>query len=95
MLKCSHIMHYECLKSLIKDQNWIKCPVCSTIYGKMIGDQPEGSMSYSVDPHMHCDGYPECGTITINYNMHGGKRGNTSYPPTHRVGYLPDNKEGN
>lgn len=61
----------------------------------MIGDQPEGSMSYSVNPHMHCDGYPECGTITINYNMHGGKRGNTSYPPTHRVGYLPDNEEGN
>jgi deltex-like protein len=61
----------------------------------MIGDQPDGTMTYNVNNFMQCDGYTGCGTITINYNMYGGKRGNISYPPTHRAAYLPDNKEGN
>lgn len=39
-LKCSHLLHLECLKMLIGDKEWFKCPVCSMIYGKMIGDQP-------------------------------------------------------
>ena len=88
-------MHFECFKSFVKDQEWVKCPVCSTIFGKMIGDQPPGTMTWNVNPHMHCDGFPTVGTITINYNMHAGKRGNINFPGTHRVGYLPDNKEGN
>lgn len=44
---------------------------------------------------MHCDGYPDVGTIIIDYSMHAGKRGNISFPGTHRTAYLPDNKEGN
>lgn len=95
MLKCSHIMHYECLKELTKAQDWVKCPVCSSIYGKMLGDQPPGKMTYVVNKLVHCDGYPECGTIMIDYNMFAGKRGDINFPGTHRVGYLPDNKEGN
>lgn len=77
---------------MIKDQDWVKCPVCSTIYGKMIGDQPPGVMNYQSNPHLHCDGYPECGTIIINYSMHSGKRGDINFPGTHRAAYLPDNK---
>jgi len=57
----------------------------------MIGDQPAGQMVVNVTPFMHCDGYEDVGTITINYNMQGGKRGNINYPPTHRSAYLPDN----
>lgn len=86
------MMHYSCLKQLVKDQNWVKCPVCATIYGKMYGDQPPGSMTYTVNKLLYCDGYLECGTITINYNMFSGKRGNINFPGTHRIAYLPDNK---
>ena len=73
------------------DKDWIKCPVCSTIFGEMIGDQPPGSMTWTVDQHSHCDGYEDVGTITINYNMHSGKRGNVHFHGTHRTAYLPDN----
>lgn len=44
---------------------------------------------------VRCDGYPECGTIVINYSMASGKRGDIQFPGTHRTAYLPDNKEGN
>ena len=88
-------MHYGCLKMLIGDKEWIKCPVCGTIFGKMIGDQPNGTMTWTVNKLMQCDGYPDCGTIIINYNMYAGKRGTINFPGTHRVGYLPDNEEGN
>lgn len=48
-------------------------------------------MIYNVNNFMHCDGYPECGTINISYQMHAGKRGDISFPGTHRHAYLPDN----
>ena len=79
---------------LIGENKWFKCPVCATIYGKMIGDQPPGNMGIYVNEHMHCDGYNDCGTIVIDYNMHSGKRGTINFPGTHRTAYLPDNPEG-
>lgn len=94
MLKCSHIMHYECLKSLIGEKEWMKCPVCSTIFGKMIGDQPDGQMTWSIDNSMHCEGHEDCGTIYITYNMSGGVRGNVNFRGIMRYGYLPDNPGG-
>lgn len=80
---------------LIGDKEWFKCPVCSMIYGKMIGDQPEGTMTWSVNEWMKCDGYPDVGTIVIHYSMRGGKRGDIVYPSTGRTAYLPNNIEGN
>lgn len=61
----------------------------------MTGDQPPGKMTWVANKLMHCDGYPDVGTIVIDYSMHSGKRGNIAFPGTHRVGYLPDNKAGN
>lgn len=61
------------------------------IYGKMIGDQPSGSMNCTVNQYMHCDGYPEVGTIVIHYSMHSGKRGDVHFNGTHRTAYLPNN----
>lgn len=58
----------------------------------MTGDQPPGQMTHSVNNLSHCEGYTDCGTITINYNMYAGKRGNINFPGTHRIAYLPDNK---
>jgi deltex-like protein len=77
---------------MLKGQNeWIKCPICSSIYGMMIGDQPPGKMTWNIDNFTHCDGFPDVGTITIDYSMHSGKRGDIQFPGTHRIGYLPDN----
>lgn len=61
------------------------------IYGKMIGDQPPGRMTSSVQEFMHCDGYPDVGTIVIHYSMNSGKRGDIVYPATGRTAYLPNN----
>ena len=79
---------------LVGKEEWLKCPVCATIYGKMVGDQPPGDMSVSTQKNTHCDGYYDCGTIVINYNMHSGQRKGISFPGTHRRAYLPDNNEG-
>jgi len=65
------------------------------IYGKMIGDQPPGTMTSTVSEFMKCDGYPDVGTIVIHYSMHSGKRGDISFPGTGRTAYLPNNIEGN
>jgi hypothetical protein len=58
----------------------------------MIGDQPAGSMNWTIHKDMHCDGHPDVGTIEINYYMNSGKRGAISFPGTSRTAYLPDNK---
>ena len=79
---------------LVGEKEWFKCPVCSTIYGKMIGDQPPGNMSVFTDDYTHCDGFPDCGTIIIDYSMHSGKRGTINFPGTHRTAYLPNNAAG-
>jgi deltex len=80
---------------MLKGKNeWIKCPVCSSIYGLMVGDQPPGSMTHSVHADMHCDGFPDAGTILIHYSMNSGKRGDVNFSGTHRSAYLPDTAEG-
>lgn len=40
MLGCSHKYHRHCLLQLIGEKHWAKCPICSTIFGHMTGDQP-------------------------------------------------------
>lgn len=78
---------------MIGEKKWAKCPICSTIFGKMTGDQPEGKMKEHVDPNMACDGYPK-GTIIISYNLHGGSRNGVAYGGTSRTAYLPNTEEG-
>lgn len=94
MLGCSHKYHRHCLLSLIGEKNWAKCPICSTIFGHMTGDQPDGKMWVDVDKNMACQGYPR-GTIVINYNFPSGKRNGRSYTGTSRTAYLPNTPEGN
>ncbi len=76
------------------DNQWIKCPVCSSIYGMMVGDQSPGTMHTTLHPHVHCDGFPDVGTHIINYSMSSGKRGEVHFSGTHRTAYLPDTAEG-
>ncbi len=57
MLPCSHKFHISCLMNLIGEKKWAKCPICSTIFGKMTGDQPEGGMKVSINKHIKLPGY--------------------------------------
>lgn len=93
-LPCSHILHRGCFQMLKGEKQWIKCPVCSSIYGLMIGDQSPGTMHHTLHPGMHCDGFPDVGTIVISYSMSSGKRGDVQFSGTHRTAYLPDTAEG-
>ncbi len=91
MLQCSHKFHLGCLKNLIANKDWAKCPVCSTIFGVMMGDQPDGSMNVQVNPSTKIPGHGN-GAIIITYNMRGGHRNGVAYTGTSRTAYLPDNK---
>lgn len=93
MLPCSHKYHISCLINLIGEKHWAKCPVCSTIFGKMTGDQPEGTMTVTVDKNMTCPGHPK-GTIILNYQLKNGVRNGVPFQGTSRTGYLPDTPEG-
>ncbi|KAL4455383.1 hypothetical protein ABPG74_012535 [Tetrahymena malaccensis] len=88
----SHFFHKSCLKMMIQS-TYIKCPVCSKIYGIMIGDQPPGTMSIYLDKYSFCDGYPNKSTIVIEMNMNSTTKNGNYVPPTSRVGYLPNTEE--
>ncbi|NXT52396.1 DTX3L ligase, partial [Pluvianellus socialis] len=95
--KCNHAFCKSCIdRAMIYKP---ACPVCSTVYGLMEGDQPEGTMSdRTVSSSL--PGYPGCGTIVITYDMRGGIQTSNHpnpgkpYCSTSRIAYLPDNKEG-
>lgn len=85
-----HFFHIDCILNLIGGKDSFKCPNCSKIYGKLIGNMPKGQMTYSINNHLHCAGYNNVGTIVIGYNMPSGR----GYSGTRRTAYLPNNKEG-
>ncbi|KAL4503093.1 hypothetical protein ABPG72_014322 [Tetrahymena utriculariae] len=88
----SHFFHKSCLQMMIQS-TYIKCPVCSKIYGVMIGDQPPGTMQIYLDKYQSCDGYPNISTIVIEMNMNSTTKNGNYVPSTSRVGYLPNTKE--
>ena len=89
--KCTdHFFHIECLNSLIGEKNNFKCPNCSKIYGILIGDMPNGTMTISKNKNLHCSGYENVETIVINYNFPNG----SNYTGTSRRSFLPNTKEG-
>ena len=89
-----HFFHIECINYLIKDKTSFKCPNCSIIYGILIGDMPEGTMTAYISKNLHCSGYKKVGTIVIDYKFPSGKRGKQNYSGTFRECYLPHTDEG-
>jgi len=100
--KCpTHGFHLNCIVHCYKEaQDFLKCPVCSKVYGIQMGSMPPGTMTVERNS-ARLPGFPLCGTITINYNFPDGIQGEehpspgTPYSGTSRTGYLPDNAEGN
>ncbi|XP_051532535.1 E3 ubiquitin-protein ligase DTX3L isoform X2 [Myxocyprinus asiaticus] len=69
-LKCGHKFCSECIKRAVEAMGSI-CPVCKEVFGKMEGNQPDGTM-YVKKHRESLPGYPNSGIIEINYEMPGG-----------------------
>ncbi|XP_063017733.1 E3 ubiquitin-protein ligase DTX3L isoform X1 [Melospiza melodia melodia] len=95
--KCKHAFCKPCIdRAMVYKQ---ACPVCNTVCGVLTGSQPEGTMSTKTIS-LSLPGYPNCGTIEIDYFMSGGIQTSSHpnpgqrYGPARRKAYLPDNEEG-
>lgn len=92
-----HWFHKGCIHAWFKEKQ--RCPVCSEIYGVIMGDQPAGTMKVRKESGS-LPGHSGCGTIVINYHFPSGVQGEEHYHPstpysgTSREAYLPDNAEG-
>ncbi|XP_034170194.2 E3 ubiquitin-protein ligase DTX3L [Pangasianodon hypophthalmus] len=99
-LTCGHEFCEECLKQSIKSSGEI-CPLCKKIFGILKGNQPDGTMHVQHCQYRNLAGFPQCGTIEINYIIPDGIQTNEHpnpgkrYHGTRRTAYLPDNAEGN
>ncbi|XP_029795293.1 E3 ubiquitin-protein ligase DTX3L isoform X2 [Suricata suricatta] len=95
--KCKHAFCAPCINKAMSYKP--VCPVCLTFYGVQKGNQPEGTMTFTVVEES-LPGYNSYGSIVINYNMKGGiqteKHPNPgkAYLGVQRTAYLPNNKEG-
>ncbi|NWT07826.1 DTX3L ligase, partial [Vireo altiloquus] len=95
--KCKHAFCKSCIDLAMTHKQ--ACPVCNTVCGVLTGNQPEGKMS-ATTLSFSLPGYPQCGTIKIEYFMEGGVQTSSHpdpgklYEPTYRRAYLPDNEEG-
>uniref|UniRef100_A0A3B4GYH8 E3 ubiquitin-protein ligase n=1 Tax=Pundamilia nyererei TaxID=303518 RepID=A0A3B4GYH8_9CICH len=98
-LNCKHEFCKDCLKQAEKANGPI-CPICRVVFGKIVGDQPDGTMSHQILT-FPLPGYSDCGTIMISYEIQSGtqtaKHPNPGqhYYGIRRTAYLPNNKEGN
>ncbi|KAF6203654.1 hypothetical protein GE061_001986 [Apolygus lucorum] len=105
--RCSHALHLDCLNSMLTSQpnfpNWlyIECPLCHEIYGEKRGNQPRGTMDWTiVDPNI--PSHPNVSLIQITYHIPSGIQSREHPNPGRpyyavgfpRVCYLPDNKQG-
>ena len=77
------------------EATYVKCAVCSKIYGDYIGDSPPGKMTwkYNAKGKVPLEGY-NWGSWVINYLFIDGVRNGTNYRGTRRTAYLPDTDEG-
>ncbi|GLH12883.1 Protein deltex [Gryllus bimaculatus] len=106
LTQCCHQLHLDCLNAMLsrqacKKNMYIQCPVCMMIYGEKTGNQPEGSMDWTI---LNCSlpGYQGSRTIQITYNIASGIQG-PEHPnpgrPYYAVGfpricYIPDTDKG-
>ncbi len=70
LLRCGHEFCQECINMSVKSLGSI-CPVCKEVFGKLEGNQPEGTMNVR-QSRSSLPGYPHCGTIEITYDIPGG-----------------------
>ncbi|XP_033731448.1 LOW QUALITY PROTEIN: uncharacterized protein LOC117321077, partial [Pecten maximus] len=101
-LSCGHVFCTECIDQQFK--YWPACPLCEAVHGKIMGDQPPGTMTINTTKsyrgHGYLPGYSGCGIINITYNFPSGKQGTDHptpgklYQGITRPAYLPNNEKG-
>uniref|UniRef100_A0A672G6E8 E3 ubiquitin-protein ligase n=2 Tax=Salarias fasciatus TaxID=181472 RepID=A0A672G6E8_SALFA len=97
-LMCKHEFCEGCLQQAEKSMGPV-CPVCREVFGKIEGNQPEGTMTWETFPQS-LPGFPGCGTIEITYCIPDGRQTEKHPNPGQpyygfmRTACLPDNKEG-
>ena len=66
-LECAHTFHGKCLEHLMSQSaDFVRCPYCKKIYGKMVGKQPKGGkMEHRVEKWT-LPSFP-AGTKTISF----------------------------
>ncbi|XP_041360692.1 uncharacterized protein LOC121376949 [Gigantopelta aegis] len=98
--KCGHVFCCGCIDKCFQVFKPV-CPICNTIYGVIIGNQPQGNMTVKRERNHSLPGHPDCGTISITYHFKDGTQGSehpnpgSRYHGTTRTAYLPDSPEGN
>ncbi|GAB1611268.1 protein deltex-like [Argonauta hians] len=102
--RCGHFFHRLCLYAMYnnghKDDS-IQCPTCKTIYGKKLGNCPDGEMEFVTIPES-LPGYQNTATIRILYDIKAGIQGPEHPNPGKRFTtkgfprccYLPENDKG-
>lgn len=94
LVKCDdHFFHIQCLIDYSQGKIGFKCPICQKIYGVIIGDMPDGTMTIKVDDKMVCHGHNH-GTIIIKYSFKSGILNGKKYSGTSRINYIPNTKKG-
>ncbi|XP_058646453.1 E3 ubiquitin-protein ligase DTX3L-like isoform X1 [Onychostoma macrolepis] len=97
-LKCGHEFCQECIRRSVESLGSI-CPVCKEVFGKLEGNQPDGTMTVRKS-RSSLPGYPHCGTIEITYDIPSGiqtkehPNPGKSYCWTQCRAYLPDSHAG-
>lgn len=71
-LACKHEFCHGCLVQSIKNLGPC-CPVCKHVFGNMVGNQPEGTMTATTITKS-LPGFPKCGTIVITYDIPSGRQ---------------------
>ena len=96
--KCGHSFRADCIDEAFKYQK--KCPVCSQVYGPLIGDQPPGEMFENYHQPISLPGFGSCNSIVIHYWFPHVTQGpdhpnpGEPYTGTNEYAYLPHNEEG-
>ncbi|XP_060080184.1 uncharacterized protein LOC132559570 [Ylistrum balloti] len=101
-LSCGHAFCTDCIDQQFKYKP--ACPQCGAVHGKIMGDQPTGTMTTqtmkSYGSQKSLPGYSGCGVINIIYSFPSGIQGpdhptpGKHYQGITRCAYLPDNEKG-
>lgn len=96
--KCTHPFCTECIDLHFSYKP--TCPVCGTVYGKVTGTQPEGTMTIKRYANRTLPGHEPHGYIQVSYYFPDGTqtaihpKPGQPYYGTSRTGYLPDSPKG-
>ncbi|XP_053725169.1 uncharacterized protein LOC128761169 [Synchiropus splendidus] len=98
-LKCKHEFCKTCLDMSIATMG-SSCPMCKDVFGQVVGDQPDGTMTSEVKRTMKIPGYEGFGAIVITYDIPRGiqtvkhPHPGQYYDGVTRQAFLPNTPEG-